>query len=53
MEKFDIVIQCEQGEYKIFDAKVIPSKTELEELQETLQDFYLGKIQKVVIENIK
>lgn len=53
MEKFDIVIECEHGEYRLFEAMVIPTKTDLEELQETLMSFWLGKIQKVVIENIK
>ena len=53
METFDIVIQCESGEYKLFEAKVIPTKTELEELQETLIGLDLGKIKRVVIENFK
>lgn len=53
METFDIVIQFECGEYKLIEAKVIPTKTELEELQEALIGLDLGKIEKVVIENIK
>ena len=53
MKAFDIVIKCERGEYKLFDATVIPTKENLEELQETLIGLDLGKIQKVVIENFK
>ncbi len=53
MKAFDIVVQCERGEYKLFEAKVIPAKKELEELQETLIALDLGKIERIVIENIK
>ena len=53
MKAFDIVIQCERGEYKLFEAKVIPTKKDLEDLQETLIALDLGKIKRIVIENIK
>ena len=53
MKTFDIVVQCERGEYKAFEAKVIPTKEDLENLQETLRGLDLGEIQKVVIENFK
>ena len=53
MKAFDIVVQCERGEYKLFEAKVIPTKKDLEDLQETLIALDLGKIKRIVIENIK
>lgn len=53
MKAFDIVIQCERGEYKLFEAKVIPTQKGLEDLQETLTLLDLGKIERIVIENIK
>ena len=53
MKAFDIIVQCERGEYKLSEAKVIPTKSNLEELQETLIGLDLGKIKRVVIENFK
>lgn len=53
MKAFDIVFKYERGEYKLFDATVVPTKDNIEELQETLNVLDLGKLEKVVIENIK
>lgn len=53
MKAFDIIVQCERGENKLFEAKVIPTKKDLEDLQETLIALDLGKIKRIVIENIK
>ena len=53
MKSFDITFYCEKGDWKLKECKILPSKQDIEDTIENLETLGLGKIDKIIIDNIK
>ncbi len=53
MNKFNITFICQQGEWKLSECAKFPTKEDIEENIKCLAGIGLGKVQKIIIDNIK
>lgn len=52
MESFNITFIGEDGQYKLNDCKMFPTKEQIEEMFDALVDC-VGQVTRIVIDNIK
>jgi len=53
MEKFDLHFECENGRHDLQECRELPTMDKLTDTFEALAEFGLGKVKRIIIDNIK
>ncbi len=53
MEKFDLHFECENGRYDLQECRELPTMDKLTDTFEAFSSLGLGKVKRIIIDNIK